>query len=371
MKRTILGTLLILPLLLAASGYGQSSGFRSTTPIASVAWLEEPDNQEGPDYAVYKKGYDLVLDEKWDAAKKQFTELQDKYPKSDYIDDARYWSAYALMHTDLKKALSSYKEFVKKYPKSSYYDDAVADMANIEAQMELMAVAKSEFNDQKRGTGVFAPHATVAPEVYTLDSKMRSINRNLRRLNRRVRGVHLYTPAPYLIEEKRLDAKTRLKLDALQAIGANTEDDKAFNTLKEVALDTKQPIALRREALNLLSDFTSHDVDAVYMAIVQKDTSEEMQVIAIDNIGQSGKDKDKTVQTLEQLYASLPARHEDQRATALYRIADVGNDRAVDFLAKVARTDSDYDLRSDAVYYLGNIGGEKARAVLYDILKSE
>ncbi len=106
MNRTILGMLLILSLLLAASGFGQSSGFRSPTPIASVGWLEEPGSQEGPDYAVYKKGYDLVLDEKWDAARKQFAELQEKHPKSDYIDDARYWSAYALMHTDLKKALS-------------------------------------------------------------------------------------------------------------------------------------------------------------------------------------------------------------------------------------------------------------------------
>jgi HEAT repeat protein len=104
---------------------------------------------------------------------------------------------------------------------------------------------------------------------------------------------------------------------------------------------------------------------------VKKDTSEEIQIIAIENIGQSGQDKAKTVQTLEQLYTSLPANHGDQKASALYRIADVGNDQAVDFLSKVARTDSDYDLRSDAVYYLGNIGGDKARAVLYDILKGE
>jgi hypothetical protein len=29
----------------------------------------------------------------------------------------------------------------------------------------------------------------------------------------------------------------------------------------------------------------------------------------------------------------------------------------------------DYDLRRDAVYYLGSIGGENARSALYDILK--
>ena len=54
-----------------------------------------------------------------------------------------------------------------------------------------------------------------------------------------------------------------------------------------------------------------------------------------------------------------------------YSIADIGNEQAIDFLGKVARTSDDYDLRREAVYYLGSIGGEKARAVLYEILKEK
>ena len=49
----------------------------------------------------------------------------------------------------------------------------------------------------------------------------------------------------------------------------------------------------------------------------------------------------------------------------------MGNDKAVDFLKNVAMSDEDFDLRRDAVYYLGNIGGEKARSALYEILKSK
>ncbi len=180
-----------------------------------------------------------------------------------------------------------------------------------------------------------------------------------------------YTVGPFWEDESKLDEKTRLKLDALQALGENTEDEKAFTTLRDVALDTRQALVLRSQALNLLSEFKGHDVDAIYLDLVRKDTSNEIQTLAIANIGQSSQDKNKTVETLEQLYKSLPASKEDQRSEALYRIADVGNDRAVDFLTKVARSDSNYDLRSDAVYYLGNIGGDKARTVLYDILKGE
>ncbi len=371
MNRTILGMFLSLLLLSTASGYGQALALESAAPAASVVWIDEPGDQEGPDHGVYKKGYDLVLDEKWDAARKQFAELLEKYPKSDYADDARYWSAYALMHTDLKKALTTYREFTNKYPKSSYYDDAVADMANIEAQLEIATAVRAARGNKTSGYVGVTPVPPIAPQIYTIESKMHHLNQSMRRMNRRLSSGYGYTPVPVMIEENKLDEKTRLKLDALQAIGENTEDEKGFATLKQVAQDVKQPLVLRKEALGLLSQFKNQDVDALYLDLIRKDTSAEIQVIAIENIGESGQDKNKTVQTLEQLYTSLPAHHEDQRAAALYRIADIGNEQAVDFLSKVAKTDSDYDLRSDAVYYLGNIGGEKARAVLYDILKGE
>ena len=83
------------------------------------------------------------------------------------------------------------------------------------------------------------------------------------------------------------------------------------------------------------------------------------------------KDKSKSVETLGSLYNGVPQSHENQRSMILYEIADIGNDQAVDFLSDVARRDSSYDLRSEAVYYLGNIGGEKARAVLYDVLMNK
>lgn len=373
MNRMILGTLITTSLLLAASVYGQNTTIYSTPMIAAVAAMhDEPGDQEGPDHDMYKKGYDMVLGEKWDSARKQFAELLEKYPKSNYSVDARYWSAYALMHTDLQKALASYKEFVSKYPKSTYYDDAIADMENVQAQIELIQAQKMAAGSRASHTWVVPPEPAIAPHIYTLDTKMRHLNRTMQRMSRRLsRTMTFSTGVPYMIDENKLDEKTRLKIDALSALGENTEDEKAFATLKDIALDTKQPLVLRKQALNLLSDFKKQDVDALYLDLAKRDTSEEIQVIAIENIGQSGQDKNKTVQTLEQLYSSLPAKHEDQRAAALYRIADVGNDQAVDFLSRVARTDSDYDMRSDAVYYLGNIGGEKARAVLYDILKGE
>ncbi|HET6273896.1 MAG TPA: HEAT repeat domain-containing protein, partial [Bacteroidota bacterium] len=75
--------------------------------------------------------------------------------------------------------------------------------------------------------------------------------------------------------------------------------------------------------------------------------------------------------TLVDLFYTLPKSRKEQTQTIFYAVAEVGNDRAVDFLTKVALSHDDYDLRSDAVYYLGSIGGEKARAALYQILRSK
>ncbi len=370
MNRIVVGTLMVILLVAAAPLYCQVTTIYATPTIAAVALMNEPGDQDGPDQTIYKKGYDLVLDEKWDAARKQFADLLDKYPKSNYADDARYWSAYALMHTDLKKALTTYKEFVNKYPKSTYYDDAVADLANVQAQLD-MATAQQNLDSLGHHGMVYVPQPVIAPDMRELDSKMRLLDKNMRRMRLHFPRGFAIPATPFMTDEKKLDARTRLKLDALQALGDNTEDPKAFATLKDIALDRKQPVVLRKEALNVLCDFEKQDIDAVCMDVVRNDTSTQMQVVAIENIGHSGKDKDKTVETLSQLYSSLPTTREEQRSAALYRIADIGNDRAVDFLTKVAKNDSDYDMRSDAVYYLGNIGGDKARAVLYEILKGE
>jgi HEAT repeat protein len=207
---------------------------------------------------------------------------------------------------------------------------------------------------------------------------MMVLQHNLRRMRQGLRAMPAHMPTPAIppmppmnpFEEEKLEPGTRLKMEALYALGEK-EDEKAYQTLKEVALDQKQPRPLREAAIHSLSDFKKFDVLPVYMEIVRKDTNEEVQNSAIQYISQLGKDKNKSVETLAELFSTVPKRRTGQLETILFAVADIGNDKAVDFLTMVARTHESYDLRSDAVYYLGNIGGDKARAALYDILKGK
>jgi hypothetical protein len=207
---------------------------------------------------------------------------------------------------------------------------------------------------------------------------MMALQHNLRRMQRSMRSIRGHLPTPAIsplppmspFDEEKLDPQTRLKLEALYAVGAK-EDEKAYQTLKEVALDTRQPGPLREAAIFTLSDFKKFDVLSVYLEIARKDTSEDVQNSAIEYISLLGKDKNKSVETLAGLFAAVPKHREEQLGTILFAVADIGNDKAVDFLAKVARTHENYDLRRSAVYFLGNIGGEKARTALYEILRGK
>ena len=337
------------------------------TPPPDASPAIAGDNQADPGYSAYKDGYALVLEEKWKEARKQFADMVARFPKSDYADDAQYWSAYSLKHIDRKGAVEAYQRFIEAYPRSSYYDDAMADLDELRGQ----TVARAP---RAVGAGPVMMPVTPRPDRTPLPpvrSMERALRLEMRKLGRIGRPQAFSLPFRGLAHQEDLDPGTRLKMEALYALGETAEDDRSYTTLRDVAVDMKQPRPLREAAMDALTNFSKHDVLQVFVEIATKDTNRDIQGFAIDFIGEHGSDKNQRVTVLADLFRSLPRSRTDQRQTIVYTIADVGNDRAVDFLKTVALSEEDYDLRGDAVYYLGNIGGERARAALYDILKSK
>jgi hypothetical protein len=259
------------------------------------------------------------------------------------------------MHTNSEKARAAYQKFIEQYPHSSYYDDAVADLARVQTTTPAPPAAGS-LSSTFNGT----------PNARLLERELRQMSRTMRLRHSTPGSVFVWSEPG---EDEHLDQDTRLRMEALYALGQR-EDDQAFQTLKGIALDPRQARPLREAALDGLAGFTKHDVLPVYAEIAQSDTNTELQAYAIDMIGQA-KDRTKSMTLLIDLFGKLPPGRKSATESVFYSIAEVGNDRAVDFFRNVALTHKDYDLRRDAVYYLGNIGGERARAALYDILKGK
>ncbi len=322
-------------------------------PFGRVEFLAQGSSAD-PAFASYREGYSLILSEQWNQAREKFRDLLARYPKSEYADDAGYWSAYALMHTSKQKARDAYERFIEQYPHSSYYDDAVADLAQIQAAAPEATPAGE----------ILRP--TAAPNAALLEWELQRVSRNLRRLHGFAAGSVLTVNG----DDRPVDEDTRLRIEALYALGENREDERAFQTLKGIALDGRQARPLREAAIDGLAGFTRYDALTVFADIARQDTTTELQALAIDMISQ-GKDRQKSVALLIDLFAALPQERKPPLESVMYSIAGVGNDRAVDFLRTVALTHRDYSLRRDAVYYLGSIGGDRARAALYEILKGK
>lgn len=334
------------------------------------------DDEKDAAYKIYKEGYSLILDEKWAEAMKKLAEVKTKNPKSDYLDDAAYWSAYAQKRLDKKKGIAAYELFIENFPESSYVDDAVSDMSDGDVTVVVSGDAKNvRVRTPRPGSYSYSYGSTARAS----EQAMRDAERLMRQVEREMRhsGVTI-ARAPMAVvgfgesdDEKKLDKKTRMKLAALRALSNDEDDKEAFQTLKEVALDKSQPMILRRTAVESVGEFQKFDAVTVLIDVAKNDPDEYVRMAAINGIGDASRDKNKAVDNLLVLWSGTPKGREKQLETLLYVIADVGNDKAVDFLVKVAHTHENDDLRSDAVYYLGNIGNPKSRAALIQILKSK
>lgn len=340
--------------------------------LADALTTGEGENEKDPAYKTYKEGYAFILADKWNEALKKFAEVRTKFQKSEYLDDAAYWSAYAQKRLNRSKGLAAYEKFISDFPDSRYVDDAVADMND-----NVVILAPDGKNLKvKTGSGSY---------TYSIGTTMRESERAMREAELAMRDVYRRvgrTPRPprasvawsagsLRLKTKDLDPQTRIKLDAIRALGGSENDKEAFTTLKDIALDKSQAEIVRITALESLSDFGKFDVLPVLVDVARSDASDDVQMTALYTIADLRGDKNKSTDALITLFNGYPKQKEKQLQTALYAIADVGNDKSVDFLVRVATTNDSYDLRSDAVYYLGSIGNEKSRAALMQILKSK
>jgi len=291
----------------------------------------------------------MVMNEQWQEANSVFAELAMAFPESEYCDDALYWAGYSLFQSnDLGEAIEAYNQLIYEFPASQYYDDAVADMTVAETQRQIDQISRELQQTE---------HALQSRQM---EAHTRDLQRQLERLTwNRVPLPDGHSPGT--------DPETQLRIDALNALSPVAGDKASFETLKEVALDGTNPIVLREHAVHIIADADADLAFPVFVTLAKSDTSEAIRVISLDYLAQAPGDK--SVDALIDVFHTIPPQQAELSARVFYTIAEVGNDRAVDFLSSVARRHEDMALRREAVFYLGAIGSERSRAALQAILK--
>ena len=370
---------LLMGCLLPVAGAAAEFPAPSHPPAMSAPGTGEADD---PAYALYRDGYHSILEEHWGEARKLFAELRHRFPGSRYRDDAEYWTAFSWKQEDPAKARDAYERFIRERSGSTYFGDAVADLRMLEIEAALADAPQPPPSGAPTGyeIRIRLPEELRRIErdmVHIARAQSMTLHRNLMVLRE---GDTLLAKAPPASMRLRLfspdadDPELQIRINALDAMIAGKRDETAFKVLQDIALDGRQPVPIRHVALNSLTEFPQKDPGAVFLAVANRDTNETIQRIAIELFAASNRSRgDRTERLMDMFrrFEKSAPRREGALSTTLYALATIGDDRAIDFIVHIARSSTNQPLRSDAIYYLGNIGTDRARQALFRIVRGE
>jgi hypothetical protein len=367
--------------MLAAAAFpagtlGQEAPAAAASPFMVVSFTLEPDD---PAYTLYREGYGAVLGEQWKAARKSFAELQRRYPGSQYADDAAYWTAYSWKEQDPARAATLYRKLLRDFPQSPYLDDAVADLRMLEVGQELARIQEfraAPVPGQEIRIGFSQELGRLREDLARLRESQGEIEEH--RLMLFGHGdtiiIRSVPPQRIRITPQPLDPQARMRLQAMQELAQSGGTNDAPRALKAMVLDPRQPPQLRLSAVYSLGSLRQPEARSALLEIARTDAAPDFQRSAIEVFAQSAPERGKAVEELIALFRQFSGTgnaRDPRLGTTLYAIASIGDARATDFLAEVARTNPDNDIRNSAVMYLGSMGTERARAALIQLLREE
>src|ERR1044071_4285460 len=132
-------------------------------------------NGQSDAITVFRSARDLITDGEWAKAQEKFSEYVNSYPNEKNIDAALYWLAYAQQRlAKYDQCRLTLERLLEKYPTSNWKNDARTLLAQIPvyaqnyaaavaASDELLAKLKMETVDLPRGAYVLEPGKALAP----------------------------------------------------------------------------------------------------------------------------------------------------------------------------------------------------------------
>lgn len=136
----------------SSSGIGQSGTMTSDPRFAqgSISGGVDGSAAQMDDEQIHKTAYqtafNLLREGKYDLAKKQFGGFIQKYPQSDYADNAQYWLGEVnYVQRNFDAALIEFNKVLTGYPDSSKFADALLKIGLSEYEMEHWELARNAF----------------------------------------------------------------------------------------------------------------------------------------------------------------------------------------------------------------------------------
>lgn len=376
----------------SGSGSGRGSGFgRSYQQSTNEATT------------IFRSARDLITDGDWAKAQEKFNEYVTSYPNEKNLDAALYWMAYA----DYKLAKydqcrSTIDRLLQKYPNTNWKDDARTLLAQVPG---ASAIAYEDMVRVVRGQAIAQAQPPQDPQVYTPSVVT-------------VPPVALAAPAAPLApiegvltpgaigfgraeadDDENSNDPCEFKIVVLQAL-FQTDVQRGIMAASEwLKPGSTQSVRCKGAALTLLGRNGGRTVTPVILGVARNEPDLKLRARAISALGATNDDsvidslRDFAMSSQDNsiVEASLYAlsRHTGERAitvlsdfatngsrtvllrrVAIASIAARPGEPAVDALLRIYDGDQTVEIRKAAISGFANRRSERAGTKLFDIARS-
>jgi len=245
--------------------------------------------------SMYERGQSALDNRRYDQALDYFTEVVSR--GGNRVDGALYWKAYTLNKLGRRDdAVAAIAELRKSYPSSRWMDDAKALEIEVKQSSGQKVSPESESNDE-------------------------------------------------------------LKLLALEGI-AQSDPDRALTTLDQFLKRAQSP-NLKKRAVYVLALSNSPKAQQMLEQIARGGGNPDLQMVAIQYLGRSSKDANKSNVLFEIFNSSTDANVKRVALSGLMANHDK------DHLVQIAKNDKNPELRTEAIRMLGSLSSQPELWTMY------
>lgn len=328
---------------------GTSAAFLGQKPAAAKTNATNP-AERGE--TLYRDGMQALNNQQWQAAITNFSRLA--AARSKRSDEALYWKAYAQNKEGLRAdALRTLQDLRSSFPRSRWLDDARALAIQVRQASGETVSPKDQPNDQLKLLAINGLMTSDPDRAIPLLEQLIDSNQPIA-VKERALFVLTQSGSPKarqaVVEIARSNPDSALRKKALDDL-ALFGGERSRQLLAQIYTSSND-LALKQ---HILHDFMISGDTEQLLEIAKTDKAPELREAAINQLGLAGGQ--------DQLGSLYQQETNKGVKKAILRAMVLGQNRAG--LIKAARTDSDPEMRLEAIHDLGLMGAQTQLAELY------
>ena len=383
-KKTIFNSLLVmltLVLAIAANAMGQqrrSFQGQSSSTASSSRQAAQSDATK-----VFSSARDLITDGDWARAQAKFDEYVTSFPNEKNLDAALYWKAYADYKLEkFSECRKTIDRLLEKYPRSNWLDDARVLMAQIPGAYVAVADQAAAYDELVKA--VRAIETTPAPGV-----PAQALEPAVVYAQTVPDAVSIVTPATpfppgvyttqgaigygpvlardYFGEPASDDDPCEFKIVVLQALFQTDVQRGIMAATDWLKQGSTQTVRCKSAALTLLGRHGGKSVTPVILGVARSEPDLKLRARAISTLGATNDDS--VIDALRDF--ALTSQENSIVEASLYALSKHTGERAIAVLSDIATSSKTASHRKVAISSISTRAGEPAVDALFKIYDAD